>query len=592
MATFNVVNLMVYDGTTSAAKRMTSGLGAGNTLDFGAGAIAATSFVGALSGNASTATALATGRNFSASGDASASAVSFDGTGAVDLSLTLATVLDGSSGKVPGAYGSASSVPTFTVDAKGRVTVVGSANISIDHNAISDWATATGGFLTSSSLSSYVQNTRKVLGDGSTTAHSGSGELSSDVTISLKSGIVTAASKGGAGKALSITVDTYGRVTSLSEENISILASQISDLSSQGFLTAGDITGKAGLADTQTFTGTNTFSGPVYANNGLNVQGALVVDGPIISEGVTNLNVEDAFINLRDGGVADAAGGLVVNVGEADAVAAENGIVFVAKNNTGPVRAYFTTADSTTYTGDELLQVVGSTSNNGFYGIASIEYPAGNAPGGGQGKIYIRSIDIDSAASVPFLHNNFTSENGVASVTKIRHVKATVIATSNGAMASAVGTLPLGVPCTASGSHFSDFAPTANGVGGWASIIPGVVPSSNGVAAVGELLDPSSINATNVTADSRYAVEFVALGDGLVHSGRGLPVRVKLADDVGSVSKGEMLFLGTAGRAVKTAPTANGTVVVEIGRAAKNKYSDGTVLVWFNPKLVIFNESV
>ena len=43
-----------------------------------------------LTGNASTATALETARNFSASGDATAQAVSFDGTGNVDLALSLA----------------------------------------------------------------------------------------------------------------------------------------------------------------------------------------------------------------------------------------------------------------------------------------------------------------------------------------------------------------------------------------------------------------------------------------------------------------------------------------------------------------------
>jgi len=45
---------------------------------------------GAVTGNASTATALATGRNFSLTGDVTASAVSFDGTGNVALSTTIA----------------------------------------------------------------------------------------------------------------------------------------------------------------------------------------------------------------------------------------------------------------------------------------------------------------------------------------------------------------------------------------------------------------------------------------------------------------------------------------------------------------------
>jgi hypothetical protein len=74
------------------------------------GAVAASSFSGSLTGNASTATALATSRDFSASGDATAPAVGFTGAGNVNLALTLASV------GTPGTYRS------VTVDAKGRVT--------------------------------------------------------------------------------------------------------------------------------------------------------------------------------------------------------------------------------------------------------------------------------------------------------------------------------------------------------------------------------------------------------------------------------------------------------------------------------------
>ena len=88
------------------------------------GDIQATNFRGALVGNASTATALATSRNFSASGDASASAVGFTGAANVDLALTLATVNSN-----VGPFGSSTSVPTFTVNAKGLITAAGSAAI-------------------------------------------------------------------------------------------------------------------------------------------------------------------------------------------------------------------------------------------------------------------------------------------------------------------------------------------------------------------------------------------------------------------------------------------------------------------------------
>ena len=101
--------------------------------NFSAGTITA-----ALTGNASTATTLANSRNFSASGDATASAVGFNGSANVDLALTLATTLDGSTNKVPGTFGSTTTVPVITVDAKGRITAettnsiaLGSSNLRI-----------------------------------------------------------------------------------------------------------------------------------------------------------------------------------------------------------------------------------------------------------------------------------------------------------------------------------------------------------------------------------------------------------------------------------------------------------------------------
>jgi hypothetical protein len=88
------------------------------------GIVTASSFVGPLTGNSSTATTLQNSRNFSASGDATASAVSFNGASNVDLALTLA-----STGVSAGTYGSQTQVPVVTVDAKGRVTSVSTAAV-------------------------------------------------------------------------------------------------------------------------------------------------------------------------------------------------------------------------------------------------------------------------------------------------------------------------------------------------------------------------------------------------------------------------------------------------------------------------------
>jgi len=85
----------------------------------------------ALAGNADTATTLATGRNFSVSGDMTAPAVNFNGGAGVDLVATL-----NDTGVVAGAY------TRVTVDPKGRVTLGTNPNTVADMGLI-DAATIT-----------------------------------------------------------------------------------------------------------------------------------------------------------------------------------------------------------------------------------------------------------------------------------------------------------------------------------------------------------------------------------------------------------------------------------------------------------------
>jgi hypothetical protein len=82
-----LTNSSVTVGTTAIS------LGGSATALTGLTSVTSTAFTGALTGNASTATAIQTAQNFSiGSGDGTTGAVSFNGTAAVNLTLTLATV--------------------------------------------------------------------------------------------------------------------------------------------------------------------------------------------------------------------------------------------------------------------------------------------------------------------------------------------------------------------------------------------------------------------------------------------------------------------------------------------------------------------
>lgn len=99
--------------------------------NFSAGTITA-----ALTGNASTASAWATARDLSLTGDGAATLSSVSGSGNVSAALTLATVNSN-----VGSFGSASAVPVITVNAKGLVTAVSTASITTSFTTAADTGT-------------------------------------------------------------------------------------------------------------------------------------------------------------------------------------------------------------------------------------------------------------------------------------------------------------------------------------------------------------------------------------------------------------------------------------------------------------------
>lgn len=152
-----------YDASASSASEASFTLGhatsaPGNTVtNFTLGRLVA-NLTGELTGNAATATKLATARTISTTGDATWS-VSFDGSTNVSAAITLAN-----SGVTANTYGSASSVAQVTFDAKGRATSASSVAIAITASQVTDFTSA---------VQAIINGTGAVanVGDGTNTSY-------------------------------------------------------------------------------------------------------------------------------------------------------------------------------------------------------------------------------------------------------------------------------------------------------------------------------------------------------------------------------------------------------------------------------------
>jgi hypothetical protein len=116
-----------------------------------------------------------------------------------------------------GSYGSASAIPTFTVDAQGRLTAAGTASISTSFTVDAD----AGADLTISGGDTF----RVVGGTGLTSTASAVDTL----TLDLDNTAVSAGSYGSATAVSTFTVDAQGRLTAAGTANISVAASAITD---------------------------------------------------------------------------------------------------------------------------------------------------------------------------------------------------------------------------------------------------------------------------------------------------------------------------------------------------------------------------
>ena len=314
-------NAEVGIGTTATDAKLTVG---GDVKV--SGAITATSFSGSFSGNADTATALETARSIGLGGDLSGSA-SFDGTGDITISATIgansvalggdttgnyvATVADAGSGNITvsgsgsetsavtldladtgvsaNTYGSTTKIPVVSVDAKGRVTSVTTANVGTALTVTGD---------SGSEDINLLDETLAISGgtNVTTTAASNGVSVALDADINLTSVTATGAVAAG-------SVNSTG-VVSGSEFHTGAEGSAVR-------VTSDTISGPATLTLDPAGVGDNT--GTVV------IAGNLQVDGTQTIVNSTTVAIDDLNVQVATGAANDAAangGGLTVNSGE------------------------------------------------------------------------------------------------------------------------------------------------------------------------------------------------------------------------------------------------------------------------------------
>lgn len=229
-----------------------------------------------LAADSGTSNAITGGETLTFTGDTGISTVVGTNSITIDLDDTAVTA---------GSYGSATAVPTFTVDAQGRLTAAGTASIAASMNIQGDTGT--------DSIALLSETLDIAGGTGIATAAS---DGTSTITVTLSDTAVTSGSYGSTTAIPVLAIDAQGRVTSASTVDVAA-GFTLSDGSTTSAIDNGDtltVTGGTGVTSTVSGDAVTLAIGQAVGTADDVQFNDVQVDGTLTSDDITSTNISVA----------------------------------------------------------------------------------------------------------------------------------------------------------------------------------------------------------------------------------------------------------------------------------------------------------